>query len=375
MSFTFEALNAAEGDCLLLHHGSRKTQRHIVIDGGPRATWACALKPRLEKLRAEHRLGADKQLPIELLVVTHIDNDHIEGVVAMLEELSGRTTGPRPWRVEKLWCNTFDDDASSDDLARLAKIDPGGAAAAGEGRSVRNLAIELDIPRNSPDLHLPSGFIARAGKVPHIKLDDLELTVLSPTMAELTKLKATWDKWLVEHPGAVEGEAAAGKRDTAVPNLSSIVLLAEVKGHRVLLSGDAGAPQILEGLKQAGMLDDNGRCEVEIFKLPHHGSIRNITAELLDRVRAKHYVISANGKNGNPDEATLELLGHVLDGDQTIWVTFAHDAWKTIHGTGKTVQARIEALHKAQRLLDRQSVKVVYRDPQALGIAIPLDAA
>ena len=158
-------------------------------------------------------------------------------------------------------------------------------------------------------------------------------------------------------------------------NLSSIVLLAEVEGHRVLLSGDAGAQQILDGLERAGVLRKGGRCEVDIFKLPHHGSIRNITAELLDRVRAKHYVISANGSNGNPDEDTLALLGDVLDGDQTICVTFAHDDWKTIRATGKTAQARIEALQNAQHWLDQQRVKVVYRDPHALGIAIPLDAA
>lgn len=375
MPLTFEALNAAEGDCLLLHHGPEDAQRHVVIDGGPRATWACALKPRLEKLRAELGLDAGERLPIELLVVSHIDNDHIEGVVAMLEELSSRTVGQRPWQVQNLWCNTFDDNATRDDLARLAKLDPGGAAAAGEGRSVRDLAVGLKIQRNAPRLQLPSGFVARAAKVPHIQLGDLALTVLSPTIEELTKLQAMWDTWLAEHPGAVEGAAAAGRRDSSAPNLSSIVLLAEVDGHRVLLSGDAGAQQILDGLERAGVLTEGGRCEVDIFKLPHHGSIRNITAELLDRVRAKHYVISANGSNGNPDEDTLELLGRVLDGDQTLWVTFAHDDWKTIRATGKTAQARIDALQKAQHWLDGQRIKVVYRDPHALGIAISLDAA
>jgi hypothetical protein len=377
MSLTFEALNAAEGDCLLLHHGPKDDRHHVVIDGGPRATWACSLKPRLEELRDEHDLDVDQRLPIELLVVSHIDNDHIEGVLAMLEELSGCAHGPRPWQVENLWCNTFDDKATTNDLARLAKLDPGGAAAAGEGRSVRGLAVTLGIKRNGPKAQLPSGFVARAAKAPRIPLQDLKLTVLSPTLDELTALQHKWDDWLAEHPAAIAGQAAAVRRDTSAPNLSSIVLLAEVDGHRVLLPGDAGAVQILDGLKNAGLLPEGGRCEVDIFKLPHHGSIRNVTPELFDRVRAKHYVISADGSNGNPDEATLELLGRVLgpSGDQTIWVTFAHDAWKTVDGSSKTAQDRITALTTAQRWLDHHEVKVVYREPDALGITIPLEAA
>jgi hypothetical protein len=377
MSLTFEALNAAEGDCLLLHHGPQDARRHVVIDGGPRATWACSLKPRLEELRDEHGLDTDERLPIELLVVSHIDNDHIEGVLAMLEDLSGCAGGARPWQVEDLWCNTFDDKVTTNDLARLAKLDPGGAAAAGEGRAVRDLAVTLKIRRNGPKAQLPTGFVARGAKTPCIPLQDLTLTVLSPTLDELSKLQKDWDDWLAKHPAATAGGAAAVRRDASAPNLSSIALLAEVDGHHVLLPGDTGAAQILAGLEDAGVLPKGGRCEVDIFKLPHHGSIRNATPELFDRVRARHYVISADGSNGNPDKATLELLAKVLDpdDDQTIWVTFAHDAWKAVEDHGKTAQARIAALQTAQRWLDLQKVKVVYREPDALGITIPLDAA
>lgn len=126
---------------------------------------------------------------------------------------------------------------------------------------------------------------------------------------------------------------------------------------------------------EPGDAPEGGRCEVDIFKLAHHGSKANNSSGLLDRVRARHYVISANGSNGNPDLETLERLGRVLDGKQTIWVTFPRDAWKAIHATGEAAQARIDALRNAQQWLDQQRVKVVYRESQALGIAIPLGAA
>src|SRR5689334_23607528 len=97
MTLTFEALNAAEGDCLLLHHGPPNARRHIVIDGGVTETWACSLRPRLEQLRDEHDLDPDVALPIELLVVSHIDDDHIGGVKAMLDELSSAPGRRKPW--------------------------------------------------------------------------------------------------------------------------------------------------------------------------------------------------------------------------------------------------------------------------------------
>jgi hypothetical protein len=47
---------------------------------------------------------------------------------------------------------------------------------------------------------------------------------------------------------------------------------------------------------------------VDVFKLPHHGSVRNVTPELFERITADTYVISANGKYDNPDFQTLEWL-------------------------------------------------------------------
>jgi hypothetical protein len=374
MSFVFEALNAAEGDCLLLHHGPAGARRHVVIDGGPRATWSCSLNPRLEELRAEHGLDAGAPLLLELLVVTHIDNDHIQGVEAMLEDLS-RCSGVKPWKIGSLWCNTFDAKCTTDDLAPIRELNEGGAAGVAEARSVHDMAVPLGIPLNGPERYFPSGFVVRpASCAPQIPLGDLRLTVLSPTEEELTKLLADWDKWIkAQRAKKATGGGASTRKDTSRPNLSSIILLAEADGRRVLLPGDAGADQILKGLEAAGLLPEGGTCEFDVIKLAHHGSIRNASKDLFERVRAKRYVISANGSDGNPDLATLKLLrGARRSDDWEIWVTFARDAWKEVDGRKKEDKERIAALKAAQRWLDHQKVKVVYREPDALGIVIPL---
>jgi hypothetical protein len=96
--------------------------------------------------------------------------------------------------------------------------------------------------------------------------------------------------------------------DRSVPNLSSIVVVAEFAGLRMLLTGDARGDDILEGLATAGLLDADGAAHFDLIKMPHHGSNRNVTRDWLKMITADHYVISANGEHGNPDAETLRWI-------------------------------------------------------------------
>ena len=71
------------------------------------------------------------------------------------------------------------------------------------------------------------------------------------------------------------------------------------------------------------------KLAVDILKLPHHGSIRNATPEFFQAIVARHYVISADGENGNPDLETLKVLTDVraADGEPYyIWITNETDS-------------------------------------------------
>ena len=96
--------------------------------------------------------------------------------------------------------------------------------------------------------------------------------------------------------------------DMSVPNMSSIMLLVEAEGRTILLTGDGRGDYLLEGLQQLKLLKANGAFHVDVFKLPHHGSARNVSAELFERITADTYLICADGKNDNPDFETLEWL-------------------------------------------------------------------
>ncbi len=48
--------------------------------------------------------------------------------------------------------------------------------------------------------------------------------------------------------------------------------------------------------------------KVDLLKMPHHGSDRNMERSFLERVVADHYVFSGDGEHGNPERKTFQML-------------------------------------------------------------------
>ena len=357
MVFSLEVLQAFHGDSLLLHAGDRL----CLIDGGPVRTWATSLRPRLEQLRAARAPG--DALRIDLAMVSHIDADHIHGLTDMgaaMVELA-EDQQPQPFTIDNLWHNAFDDILGdrADDL-RTAAFDAAPAdhtrsviASVGQGRELRDQAIRLGWGRNQPF----DGLVAAPRTV---AFGDAKLTVVCPDAGALSKLHGSWESWLARHPEAAQ---VAEYADTSVFNLSSIVVLAEAGDQRMLLCGDARGDHVLEGLESAGLMA-GGTLALDLLKLPHHGSIRNVEADFFERLPARHYVISADGSHGNPETATLEAVAASrADDDFTIHLT-NHD------GRGD-LAARLDAFVVARNAAGRR-YGIVFRDPAALGMRIDL---
>jgi hypothetical protein len=252
------------------------------------------------------------------------------------------------------------------------------------GDHARKLGIGIN--RDFEDLGKGRRFVARTAKeVPCVELDELPqdaltLTVLSPTKKELEAFEKEWDEYLKKQAAKKAGGAAAAGEDRSPTNLSSIILLAEAEGRRILLTGDAKAAQILDGLRAAGRLTEGKPYVVDLLKVGHHGSRANASLELFQQVHARHYVISANGKHGNPDRETLDWLWEARGkGDWQLWTTFPRNAFELVDpDAGKTkterkaLEERRKALEEIQAWLDDHPVKVHYRDRDELGIQIHL---
>ena len=86
-------------------------------------------------------------------------------------------------------------------------------------------------------------------------------------------------------------------------NNASLVLHAQVRGVRLMLSGD------IEPEAQDGILRDNPDLAADVLKMPHHGSARQ-SKEFFEAVGARLATISAGEDNdyGHPAAAGLRLL-------------------------------------------------------------------
>jgi glyoxylase-like metal-dependent hydrolase (beta-lactamase superfamily II) len=84
MVFTLEALQANDGDCLILHYQKTAAGKptRVLIDGGSAGVYSSVLKPRLDQLRA------GKPLDLRMVMVSHIDADHITGILDLLKALA-----------------------------------------------------------------------------------------------------------------------------------------------------------------------------------------------------------------------------------------------------------------------------------------------
>jgi hypothetical protein len=164
----------------------------------------------------------------------------------------------------------------------------------------------------------------------------MKLTVLSPYAEQLDALRPVWEK-AVKKAGLVPGQPlpddtkedesdilggidvdalaqARFKPDPAEANGSSIALIAEYEGRRVLCGADAHAPVLLRSL--ARLRPD---FKLDAFKIAHHGSTHNTSRELVQAVPCSNYLISSNGvRFKHPNAEAIARIVRFADGKPTL---------------------------------------------------------
>ena len=107
-----------------------------MIDGGPKSVYKPHLKPRLEEIRTARGLSDEDSLPVDLLMVSHVDDDHIQGILDLTKELLEAKRERRPQLVQVLsfWHNSFDDIIGNkpEELTAAFRSQFGAAAVSGE---------------------------------------------------------------------------------------------------------------------------------------------------------------------------------------------------------------------------------------------------
>jgi beta-lactamase superfamily II metal-dependent hydrolase len=336
-AITLEVLPAHYGDCLLVTCPVGRRPWRMLIDTGPDETFP-RLKARLQQIPA----AAGGQRHIDLLIISHIDHDHIGGAALLLADRSlGLTFGD-------VWFNTRPRARGvAEGVVFTQALNTAGASIAWNQAFGGKSAVTAGIGAYTT--------IAGEPRAPAI-------TLLSPAPEQLATLYKVWDREVAklharEHDpaeppaprsreaGPPDWAALAARKtllDRAPANGSSITILLEHQGASVLLGADA-IPEVLVPALQALARDRGvtGGMRVDAFKLSHHGSRANVTHALLAAVRADHYLFSTNGAIfGHPDdEAVARVIVHG-GRESTLWFNYANERnlrwgtapWVASHG-------------------------------------------
>jgi len=326
-----EVLSAGPGDCLWLEYGEPGRTHIVLIDGGLKGTFN----------HLERRIGEAMQargtatLHIDLLVVTHIDNDHINGILKLLEDMRHSISYGDIWfngdyQLVNLPPPTAE-EARSDMLGDGVSLPRPDLLGLREADQLSRLLRTRELPWNVA-FGGGAAMTPVTGELPARELEGgLKLTLLGPPLLRLRELAASWKPVLeeyerLERSGPVpERGDLLGRGDTwpptwretispddTVANGSSIALLAELGERSLLLTGDAYSEDLSSALVRlrAERKMERNSLPVTVFKLAHHGSARNMSQDLMSQIQCRRYVISTNGStHKHPDhQALLSVL-------------------------------------------------------------------
>jgi hypothetical protein len=354
MTVTLDVLPAGHGDALIVTYGRPSRRHRILVDGGPAPKYEDGLRAHLLTL-------PESQRRFDLAIVTHIDADHIDGMLKLLQD---EALG---LEVREIWFNGWPQISGS---AIPAPPRPGDRGPL-QGEfltdllSTRRWNTTFDGGVAGQDLQRPVPLPGGA-----------TLSVLCPTATELTRLRREWDRTVTEAGFAPGDSAAVARRlaesgryappeeavrtrgappvrarpklgsDRAVANGSSIAVVFEAEGRRLLLAGDAHARVMVDALRQSAARDGTEQVKVDVFKLAHHGSAGNVSRDLLSLVDCDRFVVSTNGQYFNhPDVEAIELLGR-RDGERpTVYFNYESETTRAWTDPAECERIGIQAVY------------------------------
>jgi len=316
MGIIVRILKANHGDCILVSHEGPSSVFNILIDGGPSTTFRNGPRQRysgalcnvLDDLK-------EKGQHIDLAILTHIDDDHIHGLIKAFEK-----QGYLGQLVKSIWFNSsrlitqhFNAPEISENNILLKDDSP--KTTVQQGKDLEILLDEIGCKR-AP--------LIMAGQV--YEIGPFTLNVLSPDRKQLEQLLHKW-------PTEVESAETSShdndyhltlsqiwaddefEPDTSIYNGSSIAFILENDGKKMLFLGDAHDQVVVDNLRALGYSDTN-KLKLDLVKISHHGSQYNTSNEFLSLLDSPRYVISTNGrKHGHPNKRTIARIIKATDGN------------------------------------------------------------
>lgn len=295
-------LKAGSGDSILIQH----KKYNVLIDGGNDDNY---LLSEMDKIYSENQV-------IDLLVITHHDDDHIRGIINFVKLVVEGNYGVG--FIKKVFFN------SPKMIMGTVPIPNEKLLSYTQSFELEKLFIKLNLNWELCNEDTKS-----------ISFEDLKIDFLSP-VAEDLKLYASkagehlssmsrcdWTSTMSELEKYIDDE----NQDISLPNRCSIVLSVECELQRILLTGDV-TPDRLE-LIILKLLKEKGTDSIffDYIKLPHHGSYRSLNRSIVEKIKCYNYIISTNSKKHYlPNKrALLKLVKFLRRDREKIQFLFNYD--------------------------------------------------
>lgn len=293
-------LRAHNGDAFIIRHkDSEEKFYNFIIDGGTTGSYKGELKRLFETVNNKG---------IDAVFLTHADDDHIGGILKFFSQAQDLKVRMVYYNSPWLLANEFDKEKIRENKLMIDMSDVNHSY--GHAVSFEDILCKKGINKNAQLIY---------DGVPNIKIGNIELEILSPTMEQLKKLCDQWEREKYSEIDNVGKQSDHKKKirelwdkaeivENTIANDSSIAFLLKYRKDTILFMGDANPETIRKALVKRGYSIDN-KIRLSFMKLSHHGSKHNITAELLKLIICNKYLISTNGTRfGHPDKETLAKI-------------------------------------------------------------------
>lgn len=323
MKSKIHILPACHGDAFILDLWRGEEHGIIVVDSGPHIA-------RREILKNFYNYDT-----INLMVITHFDDDHIAGIKRYAQEVCVQG---KVWNVCEMWVNNskaypveIDTDQSlkqattlADALSLISQRYPDFVwePYISEGHALHLGFADIEVV--SPPLDYEKYMIERLKKEANLS-EDVETETTDPLTIPLADLAKNPD----HEPNLEDYDELA--------NATSIAFIVKNDDFSMLMLGDSYPQNIERYMRKT--YSDQKKLKVKYVKVSHHGSLINSSTTLYDIIDCNNFIISTNGKTyGHPDrEAIAKIVCHPHRSKDKIhiYLNYPEDTYKRFLNEGE----------------------------------------
>lgn len=311
MPLTVKVIPASPGDSILISYDYNNETKNILIDGGIGETYYLYLSDLLQKIKKNDQ-------KINLLVITHVDYDHIEGIIRIFEDsLLDKSI------IECVWFNSGETLKQYFNIANKADVS---IPIENTISAKQSISQGITLEKQLKNCGCWYDELIYAPKIIE-NIPGVTFTILSPDINGLSLLSRKWEfekekstkmSFQTDYDSNIDELLKnVFLEDRSIPNRSSIAFLLEYGSSKLLLLSDSWPSVIVNTLENLGY-SKNNKLNVNVVKVSHHGSKKNTNEELLDIINCSNYIISSDASShGLPNK---ECIAKIINSNQNVTI-------------------------------------------------------